>query len=160
MTGTQDETEKARETNAEAAKPAVEEPINSTAESKPSAEEPQKSSPIGDLPGASDSKVSVGPKNETATGEKRDLDSTLAPTTAPAEDAKEQNPVPLNERDAKKQKKDDQSLAGSNGTGATSSTDSGQKKASRPKKDKIKEAMSKIIPDGIGRRTRSQTKGT
>lgn len=153
-------TEKAPETNVEAAKPAVVDTINTTAESKPSAKEPQEGAPIGDLPAASDSKVSVGPKNEAATGEKRDLDSTLAPTTDPAEDAKEQKPVPLDERDVKKQKKDDQYLAGSNGTAATSSTDNGQKKAGRPKKDKIKEAMSKIIPDGIGRRTRSQTKGT
>lgn len=138
----------------------MEGPINTTAESRASAEEPPKSSPVGGLPAASDSKVSVGPKNETATGEKRDLDSTLGHGTASVEDAKDQEPVPSDERDAKKHKKDEHILAGSNGTAATPGTDNGQKKAGRPKKNKIKEAMSKILPDGVGRRTRSQTKGT
>jgi hypothetical protein len=125
---------------------------------KPSTEAPE-SSAIGDLPEVNKSKVSVGPMDETVPGEKRDLDSTLSSTPTAAEDTEQPTSVPSNERDTKKQKKDDLATE-SNGTASTSITDSGEKKASRPKKEKIKDAVSKIIPDGIGRRTRSQTKGT
>lgn len=128
-------------------------------EEKPATEAPQESSSIGKIPDANDSKVSVGPKNETVAGEKRDLDSTLASAPAPAQDTEEPKSEPADERGAKKQKTDESATEKANGAD-DAATENGQKKASRPKKDKIKDAMHKIIPDGIGRRTRSQTKGT
>ncbi|KAK9850863.1 hypothetical protein MYU51_011469 [Penicillium brevicompactum] len=146
-------------TSADAPKPADAPTSVPSTETKPATEAPEESEPIGNLPDANDSKVSVGPKNETVAGEKRDLDSTLESPPAPAQDAEEPKSVPTEERGAKKQKTDEPAADKANGA-AGSATENGQKKASRPKKEKIKDAMHKIIPDGIGRRTRSQTKGT
>lgn len=140
---------------AEPPKSTVAEP--SATATKPSAEAPEEPS-IGDLPAVNKSKVSVGPMDETVPGEKRDLDSTLSSAQTSAEDTEQPKSVPSDKRDAKKQKKD--LSTESNGTASTTITDSGKKQTSRPKKEKIKDAVSKIIPDGIGRRTRSQTKGT
>ncbi|CAG7980379.1 unnamed protein product [Penicillium olsonii] len=134
--------------------------LKPTAEMKAAAAEPQDHSPLGN-PEVNASKLSVGPKDELVAGgkpgEKRDLDSSLGSPSA-AQEPKKAEPESTGDRDAKKLKKDESASSKSNGD-ATSSVD-GQKKTSRPKKEKIKDAMHKIIPDGIGRRTRSQTKGT
>lgn len=147
--------------SAEAPTSAVAEPSEPTTETKPATEAPQETSPVGNVPEASESKISVGPKDEVVAGgkpgEKRNLDSTSTWPPA-AEEPEKSEPEPSDERDAKKLKTDEPAADKSNG--ATSGADNGQKKASRPKKEKIKDAMHKIIPDGIGRRTRSQTKGT
>ncbi|KAJ5094104.1 hypothetical protein N7456_009965 [Penicillium angulare] len=119
-------------------------------------------------------------KDEPQTGEKRDLDSTTAPASVPtvapvAEDKKE--PEAAEEPEAKKQKLDansetvpdvkdtkepsEPSPVAPATTTATKDTNGDSKKAGRPKKEKVKEAVKKVIPgDGIGSRTRSRTKAT
>lgn len=137
----------------------VDEPKPAT-ETEPPVAEPAES-PIGSAPIARESQISVGPKNETATGEKRDLDSTVTPVPI-AQDKGEEKLEPSGEPDTKKLKTDEKPVMDSNGTAvAPLKTDDGeQKKANRPKKEKIKEAVKKIIPgEGIGSRTRSRTKG-
>ncbi|KAJ5208906.1 hypothetical protein N7449_003285 [Penicillium cf. viridicatum] len=132
-----------------------------TSETTPPVTEPTESAP-GSVPIARQSQISVGPKNETVAGEKRDIDSTVTPTPTPAEDEEQQKPEPSDESDTKKLKTDEKSVSDSNGTAAApSNTENGaQKKASRSKKEKIKDAVNKVIPgDGIGSRTRSRTKG-
>lgn len=130
--------------------------------------EPTEPAP-GSVPIARQSQISEGPKDETVAGEKRDIDSTLTPTPALAEDEEQQRPEPSDEPDTKKLKTDEKPntdekpASDSNGTAtaAPSNTENGaQKKASRTKKEKIKDAVNKVIPgDGIGSRTRSRTKG-
>ena len=171
VTETVNTVEKAPEANtespkAEAPKPAdVAETSNPATETKPPAEAPAEapaeSSALGGISAAGEPKASVRPKDETVPGEKRDLGSTLASTSAPTETKEQQKPEPSDERDAKKQKTDGEPATASNSTAAPAGTDGGgQKKASRPKKEKIKDAVNKIIPgDGIGSRTRSRTKG-
>jgi hypothetical protein len=161
---------KAPETNnelpIEASKPAEVAPTsNLVTETKPQtdgpAEIPAESSAIGSIPSANDSNVSVGPKNETAVGEKRDLDSTLGSDPVSTESKEKQVPAPADERDAKKQKTDQKPATALNGTEAEArSTDKGPKKAGRSKKEKITDAVNKVLPgEGIGSRTRSRTKG-
>ncbi|KAJ5384567.1 hypothetical protein N7517_002478 [Penicillium concentricum] len=142
----------------EAPKPTDTKPAPDT---KPPVTEPA-GSPIGAIPIARESQVSVGPMNETVAGEKRDIDSTVTPTPAPAEVEAQQKPELSDEPDTKKLKTDEKAATESNGTAAApSSTENAvPKKASRSKKDKIKDAVNKVIPgDGIGSRTRSRTKG-
>ncbi|KAJ5499809.1 hypothetical protein N7453_008860 [Penicillium expansum] len=133
-----------------------------TPETKPPVTEPTGSA-LGSIPVARESKIPVGPKDEIVAGEKRDIDSTVTPTPALAEDEEQRKPEPSDEPDTKKLKTDEKPVTNSNGTAAVapSNADSGgQKKASRSKKDKIKDAVNKVIPgDGIGSRTRSRTKG-
>lgn len=86
-------------------------------------------------------------------GDKRDIDSTVTPTPTQPED----------EPNTKKLKAEDKPVTDSNGTAAALSNTGheGQKKASRSKKEKIKDVVNKVIPgDGVGSRTRSRTKGT
>lgn len=95
-------------------------------------------------------------------GEKRDIDSTVTPTPALTEDEEQQKPGPSDEPDSKKPKTGEKPVTDSNGNtvAPSSANNAGQKKASRSKKEKIKDAMNKVIPgDGIGSRTRSRTKG-
>lgn len=130
------------------------------AEIEPPVTEPAGSA-VGSIPNAPESQDSVGPKDETVVGEKRDIDSTVTPTPALADD-EQRKPEPSDEPDTKKLKTDEKPVTDSNGTAAApSKTDGGtQKKASRSKKEKIKDAVNKVIPgDGIGSRTRSRTKG-
>ncbi|CRL17806.1 unnamed protein product [Penicillium camemberti] len=130
-------------------------------ETKPPVTEPTEPAP-GSVPIARQSQISVGPKDETVAGEKRDIDSTVTPTPALAEDEEQQRPEPSDEPDTKKLKTDEKPVSDPNGTAAApSNTENGaQKKASRSKKEKIKDAVNKVIPgDGIGSRTRSRTKG-
>ncbi|KAJ5163552.1 uncharacterized protein N7500_005382 [Penicillium coprophilum] len=118
-------------------------------------------SPIGSIPVARESQVSVGPMNETVAGEKRGIDTTVTPTPPLAENEEQQKPEPLHEPDTKKLKIDEKPATESNGTadGPSSTENAGQKKASRSKKDTIKDVVNKVIPgDGIGSRTRSRTK--
>ncbi|KAJ5944150.1 hypothetical protein N7516_004318 [Penicillium verrucosum] len=133
-------------------KPPVTEPTEPATEPAP-----------GSVPTVRQSQISVGPKNETVAGEKRDIDSTVTPTPALAEDKDEQpKPELSDEPETKKVKTDEKPVSDSNGTViAPSNTENGaQKKASRSKKEKIKDAVNKVIPgDGIGSRTRSRTKG-
>jgi hypothetical protein len=117
---------------------------------------------------ANDTGDTVGPKDEIPviepiTGAKRDLDTSEAPaSTLPAEN-KEKAPEPSAERDPKKQKTDEKPVSTSNGNAASADSKNvgkGQKKEGRPTKEKIKDAVKKIIPgEGIGSRTRSRTKG-
>lgn len=89
----------------------------------------------------------------------------MTPTPAVAADEAPDKPESLEERDAKKLKTDEKPISDPNGTAAVSRTDDQSlKKADQPKKEtkkeKIKDAVKKIIPgDGIGSRTRSRTKG-
>ncbi|KAJ5507690.1 hypothetical protein N7527_009833 [Penicillium freii] len=137
-----------------------------TPETKPPVTEPTEPAP-GSVPIARQSQIPVGPKDETVAGgtvagEKRDIDSTGTPTPALAEDEGQQKPKPSDEPDTKKLKTDEKPVSDSNGTAvAPSNTENGaQKKASRSKKEKIKDAVNKVVPgDGIGSRTRSRTKG-
>ena len=117
------------------------------------------------------------PVPEPNIGEKRDIDSTAAPVAAPlsahVSDEKDE-PVIENpdEPDTKKQKIESEpvketaqgSSKDTNGTApapATGDTNEEPKKAARPKKEKVKDAVKKVIPgDGIGSRTRSRTKPT
>ncbi|KAJ5960369.1 uncharacterized protein N7479_007519 [Penicillium vulpinum] len=118
-------------------------------------------SPLGSIPIARESQIPVGPRDETVAGEKRDIDSTVTPTLALAGDEEQRKPEPSDEPDTKKLKTDDKSAPDSNGTAGTPShTDNGgQKKDSRTKKEKIKDAVKRVTPgDGIGSRTRSRTK--
>ncbi|KAJ5601568.1 hypothetical protein N7510_011102 [Penicillium lagena] len=104
-------------------------------------------------------------KEEASTGEKRALDSgSAAPVTTSGTD---KPPAGPEEPEVKKPKIDtadsDQSVIGMPAPAAsTSGENHGQpKKTSRPKKEKIKDALKKAIPsDGIGSRTRSRTNGT
>lgn len=130
-------------------------------ETTPPVTEPTESAP-GSVPIARQSQITVGPKDETVPGEKRDIDSIVTPTPALAEDEEQQKPEPSDEPDTKKLKTDEKLVSDSNGTAVTpSNTENGsQKKASRSKTEKIKDAVNKVIPgDGIGSRTRSRTKG-
>lgn len=133
-------------------KPPVTEPTEPATEPAP-----------GSVPTVRQSQITVGPKNETVAGEKRGIDSTVTPTPALAEDKDEQpKPELSDEPETKKVKTDEKPVSDSNGTViAPSNTENGaQKKASRSKKEKIKDAVNKVIPgDGIGSRTRSRTKG-
>ncbi|KAJ5429784.1 hypothetical protein N7491_006800 [Penicillium cf. griseofulvum] len=107
-------------------------------------------SPTGNIPVTPESQASVGPMNETVAGEKRSIDSTVTPTPVRAGDEEQQKPGLSDEPDTKKLKTDEEPATESNGT----------KKASRSKKEKIKDVVNKVIPgDGIGSRTRSRTKG-
>ncbi|CAI7597474.1 unnamed protein product [Penicillium glandicola] len=118
-------------------------------------------SPPGSAPIARESQISVGPMDETVAGEKRGIDLTVTPTPTLAE-GEQQKPNPSDEPDTKKLKTDEKPATDPNGTAAaTSNTENGgQKKASRSKKEKIKDAVKKITPgDGIGSRTRSRTQG-
>ncbi|KAJ5287639.1 hypothetical protein N7478_003325 [Penicillium angulare] len=118
-------------------------------------------------------------KEEPQTGEKRDLDSTTTPASVPTaasvtEDKKEPASEATEEPEAKKQKLDVNAAPASDAnepaesspvapatTTATQDTNGDSKKAGRPKKEKVKEAIKKVIPgDGIGSRTRSRTKAT
>ncbi|KAJ5293860.1 hypothetical protein PENANT_c002G04508 [Penicillium antarcticum] len=109
---------------------------------------------------ANDPGDTVGPKDEVPvvepiTGVKRDLHTSEAPaSTLPAE---------TEQRDPKKQKTDEKPKTTSNGSAASAdlkNPSNGQKKDGRHTKDKIKDAVKKIIPgDTIGSRTRSRTKG-
>jgi hypothetical protein len=80
----------------------------------------------------------------------------------PAEN-KEKAPEPSEERDPKKQKRDEKLVPTSNGNAApavSKNGTNGQKKEGRSTKEKIKDAVKKVIPgQGIGSRTRSRTKG-
>ncbi|KAJ5487188.1 hypothetical protein N7530_001488 [Penicillium desertorum] len=82
----------------------------------------------------------------------------------PAQPEDEQRTLePSDEPNTKKLKTEDKPVTDSNGTAAAPAKtgNGGQKKASRSKKEKIKDVVNKIIPgDGIGSRTRSRTKGT
>lgn len=109
---------------------------------------------------------------ESQAGEKRDLDSTAAPVSAPvSEDKDKPAPEKSDEPDAKKQKteqeptkksaepptKDTNGPAPTAAGAATGET----KKAGRSKKEKVKDVMKKAVPtEGIGSRTRSRTKAT
>ncbi|KAJ6115853.1 hypothetical protein N7523_006270 [Penicillium sp. IBT 18751x] len=117
------------------------------------------------------------PAPEPRIGEKRDIDSTAAPVTAPVSahvfgDKDELVMENSNEPDIKKQKigsepveepaqepnKDTNGFAPAS---ATDKTNGEPKKAGRPKKEKVKDAVKKVVPgDGIGSRTRSRTKPT
>lgn len=110
-------------------------------------------------------------------GEKRGIDSTAVPVAAPlaayVSDEKDE-PVIENpdEPDTKKQKIESEPVKetvqepskDTNGTApapATGVTNEEPKKAARSKKEKVKDAVKKVIPgDGIGSRTRSRTKPT
>ncbi|KGO64013.1 hypothetical protein PITC_012500 [Penicillium italicum] len=130
-------------------------------ETKPPVTEPTESA-LGSIPVARESQISVGPKDEIVAGEKRDIDATVTPTPALAQDEEQRKPELSDEPDTKKLKTDEQPVTESNGTAAAPSNadNGGQKKASRSKKEKIKDAVNKVIPgDGIGSRTRSRTKG-
>jgi hypothetical protein len=104
-------------------------------------------------------------------GEKRDLDSMA---TQVADEGKPPAPEPATEKvdgpESKKQKTEQEPAKDTNGTApAPTSTTTAPaaaapeepKKAGRSKKEKIKEAVKKVIPtDGPGSRTRSRTKDT
>lgn len=108
------------------------------------------------------------------TGEKRDLDSTATPAPAPApetvsEDKDKPAPEKTDEPDTKKQKTEPEpaqeppqdTTGPAPAAPADAPTSEGPKKAARPKKEKVKEAVKKVIPtEGIGSRTRSRTKAT
>ncbi|KAJ5834980.1 hypothetical protein N7447_001006 [Penicillium robsamsonii] len=146
------------ESGLETPKPAETKPAPDT---KPPVAEPT-GSPIGSITVARESQVSVGPMNETVAGEKRGIDSTVTPTPAPAQDEVQQKPELSDEPDTKKLKAGEKPAKESNGTDAAPSNteNAGPNKTSRSKKDKIKDAVNKVIPgDGIGSRTRSRTKG-
>ncbi|KAJ5722642.1 hypothetical protein N7488_000677 [Penicillium malachiteum] len=125
-------------------------------------------------------------KEEPGTGEKRDLDSTAnqtpapAPTAAPAPAAtsatteNKVHPLPdgTEEPELKKQKleanpessqenkADEAHNVHAPATAPVDNSNGDSKKAGRPKKEKVKDAIKKIIPtDGPGSRTRSRTKG-
>jgi hypothetical protein len=132
-----------------------------TPDTKPTVTEPTEST-TGNIPVTRESQVSVGPMNETVAGEKRGIDSTVTPTPVPAADKEQPKPELSDEPDTKKLKTDENLATETNGAAvAPSSTENaGQKKASRSKKEKIKDVVNKVIPgDGIGSRTRSRTKG-
>ncbi|CAL5872517.1 uncharacterized protein PFLUO_LOCUS6781 [Penicillium psychrofluorescens] len=105
-------------------------------------------------------------KEKASTGEKRALESGSA---APVPTSGTDNPPAEKpeEPEVKKQKIEtadsDQSVTGIPAPAASTSGENHgpPKKASRPKKEKIKDALKKAIPsDGIGSRTRSRTNGT
>ncbi|KAJ5132815.1 hypothetical protein N7448_006973 [Penicillium atrosanguineum] len=113
------------------------------------------------------------PAPEPNIGEKRDINSTAAPIAASVSDDKDEPVIEKpGEPDAKKQKTESepvkepthQPAKDTNGTApapATGDTNGEPKKAARPKKEKVKDAVKKVIPgDGIGSRTRSRTKPT
>ncbi|KAJ5773943.1 hypothetical protein N7457_008839 [Penicillium paradoxum] len=130
-------------------------------DTEPPVAEPAES-PLGGIPIARESQISIGPKNETTTGEKRDIDSTVTPTPALVGGEEQQKPELLGEPGAKKLKTAKEPSTDFNGTdaGLSNVDDQIPKKASRTKKEKIKDAVKKVIPgDGIGSRTRSRTKG-
>ncbi|OQE15627.1 hypothetical protein PENFLA_c031G06237 [Penicillium flavigenum] len=130
-------------------------------ETEPPATEPAGSAQ-GNIPVARKSQIPVGPKGEIVAGDKRDIDSTVTPTPAQPED-EQRTLEPSDEPNTKKLKTEDKHVTDSNGTAAAPSDtgNGGQKKASRSKKEKIKDIVNKVIPgDGIGSRTRSRTKGT
>ncbi|KAI3219284.1 hypothetical protein DTO027I6_1989 [Penicillium roqueforti] len=123
-------------------------------ETEPSVTEPAGSA-LGNIPIAHESQVPVGPTNETVPGEKRGIDSALA-------EDEQRKPEPSDGPDTKKLKTDEDHVTGSNGTAAAASNPDNkeQKKAGRSKKEKIKDAVNKIVPgDGVGSRTSSRTKG-
>lgn len=115
------------------------------------------------------------PAEEPQIGEKRDLDS-MANQAPDQGQPPEPEPAAekVNEPESKKQKTDQEPAKGTNGTTkpaepaptSTSTAPAAEapeepKKASRSKKEKIKEAVKKVIPtDGPGSRTRSRTKDT
>ncbi|KAJ5728256.1 hypothetical protein N7493_004586 [Penicillium malachiteum] len=121
-------------------------------------------------------------KEEPRTGEKRDLDSTANPAPAPApapaptpattEDKDHPLPDGTEEPELKKQKleanpessqenKEDQAHnVPAPATAPVDNSNGDSKEAGRPKKEKVKDAIKKIVPtDGPGSRTRSRTKG-
>jgi hypothetical protein len=87
------------------------------------------------------------------------------PAPAPASDERDK-PLPekSDEPDAKKQKVDPGPSKDSNNSapsGSVEKTNGEQKKPAPTKKEKVKDAVKKIIPsDGPGSRTRSRTKPT
>ncbi|KAJ5155569.1 hypothetical protein N7492_008372 [Penicillium capsulatum] len=102
-------------------------------------------------------------KSEAHMGQKRDLDT--ATTSAPAPgDVDKPVPEQVDQPDPKKQKNEQVPVNDANRpapAAATAETNGASKKAGRPKKEKVKEAVKKAIPtDGIGSRTRSRTKLT
>jgi hypothetical protein len=87
------------------------------------------------------------------------------PAPAPASDERDKSlSEKSDEPQAKKQKVDPEPSNNSNGSapsGSVGEANGEQKKPARPKKEKVKDAVKKIIPgDGIGSRTRSRTKPT
>ncbi|KAJ5095427.1 hypothetical protein NUU61_004783 [Penicillium alfredii] len=103
--------------------------------------------------------VAEAKKEDPQTGEKRDIDSTAAPDAEDKDKSASEKPV---ESDAKKQKTDEPAKEANGTAPAAADTTNGQpKKAGRPKKDKVKDAVKKVVPtDSIGSRTRSRTKAT
>lgn len=86
----------------------------------------------------------------------------IVPAPAPASNEREKpHPQESDEPETKKQKIEQETFKDANGSVPTDSTadGNGTQKASRSKKEKVKEAVKKAIPtDGIGSRTRSRTK--
>lgn len=113
------------------------------------------------------------PTPKPNTGEKRDIDSATAPISEDKDtpvveksdepEAKKQKTEPETEIEPVKEPVKDLAKV-TNGTAPTPAagdTNGEPKKAARPKKGKVKEAVKSIIPgDGIGSRTRSRTKPT
>lgn len=117
---------------------------------------------------ANDTGDTVGPKDEVPviepiTGAKRDLDTSETPASTLPTENKEKAHELTEERGPKKQKTNEKFNSNSNGNAASAGSKNGsneEKKEGRHTKDKIKDAMKKVIPgDGIGSRTRSRTKG-
>jgi hypothetical protein len=113
------------------------------------------------------------PTSQPNVGEKRDIDSTTTLIAAPASEDKDKTAIEKpDESTAKKQKTEPEPVSepagvpvkDTNGTApapATGDTNGEPKKTARPKKEKVKDAVKKVIPtDGIGSRTRSRTKPT
>ncbi|KAJ5550993.1 hypothetical protein N7535_001068 [Penicillium sp. DV-2018c] len=131
----------------------------STETEEPTAAEAERvESSVGSVPPSHKPQETVGPMNETKVGEKRRIESTVAPVPA---GTATKGPEPLEESGSKKVKTDEATATDQNGTTAAPSKaeDGKQAKDGRSKKEKIKDAVKKVIPgDGIGSRTRSRTK--
>ena len=109
------------------------------------------------------------PTSEPTIGEKRDIDSITAPISKDKDKPTIEKP---DESSTKKQKTEPEPLKepaqepakDTNGAArapAAGDTNGEQKKAAPPKKEKVKDAVKKVIPTGgIGSRTRSRTKPT
>lgn len=151
--------------------------VNDPVPSKPAGETQPLTSPSTDGPSSSSfaatepeapleaQKAESKARAEPQIGEKRDIDSETAPARATSSEDKEKPVTEQSDQpDAKKQKTDQELVEDTNRpapSAAAGDKNGASKKAGRPKKEKAKDTLKKVIPvDGIGSRTRSRTKPT
>ncbi|KAI2793075.1 hypothetical protein POX_b03122 [Penicillium oxalicum] len=132
------------------------ESTNGAPEASPSAK------PVAEQPKPADSAIDTVAQ-DPKTGEKRELEVTETPSVEKQASALVEPTVEQGkEHDSKKQKTEHAPSSATNGTSAATDSVEAQevpKESSPSKKEKVKEAVKKILPtDGPGTRTRSRTK--